>query len=121
MEYPLTEIPARRMTMRIQTIVAAAISLAFAGVAPLTAQTQWLVTKTFHIGGEGGWDYLTVDSPNHRFFVTRATHTQAIDEETGKVLADIPGRGRTAWRWYRSWDADSSRMAAAAARSWCST
>lgn len=53
------------------------------------------MTKTFHIGGEGGWDYVTVDPPNHRIFVTRSTHTQAIDEETGQVLADIPGQLRS--------------------------
>ena len=81
--------------MRIQTLVAVGISLALTGAASLTAQTQWQVTKTFHIGGEGGWDYVTVDPPNHRFFVTRSTHTQAIDEETGKVLADIPGQLRS--------------------------
>lgn len=56
------------------------------------AQTGWKVDKTFHIGGEGGWDYVTVDSPNHRLFVTRATHTMAIDTQTGKVLGDIPGQ-----------------------------
>lgn len=61
---------------------------------PLQAQT-WHVSATFHPGGEGGWDYVTVDSPNHRLFVTRATHTQAIDTRTGKVLADIPGQVRS--------------------------
>lgn len=81
--------------MRIQMLVAIGVSLAIAGLAPLTAQTQWQVMTTFHIGGEGGWDYVTVDPPNHRFFVTRSTHTQAIDEETGKVLADIPGQVRS--------------------------
>lgn len=81
--------------MRIPTLLAIGISLIFAGAAPLTAQQQWQVTKTFHIGGEGGWDYVTVDPPNHRIFVTRSTHTQAIDEETGKVLADIPGQLRS--------------------------
>ncbi len=61
----------------------------------MMAQTQWQVTKTFHVGGEGGWDYVTVDAAHHRFFVTRSTHTQAIDEETGKVLAEIPGQVRS--------------------------
>lgn len=61
---------------------------------PTQAQT-WHVTNTFHPGGEGGWDYVTMDSPNHRFFVTRATHTQAIDTTTGKLLADIPGQVRS--------------------------
>jgi hypothetical protein len=62
---------------------------------PLAAQSHWQVTNTFHPGGEGGWDYVTVDAPNHRLFVTRATHTQAIDTNTGKLLADIPGQIRS--------------------------
>ncbi|MGA8529825.1 MAG: hypothetical protein WB622_08925 [Acidobacteriaceae bacterium] len=81
--------------MRIRAAALAVISVALAGGAPLGAQTQWQVTKTFHVGGEGGWDYVTVDAAHHRFFVTRSTHTQAIDEETGRVLADIPGQVRS--------------------------
>ena len=53
---------------------------------------SWHVTTTFHPGGEGGWDYVTVDGANHRLFVTRASHTQAIDTSNGKLLADIPGQ-----------------------------
>ena len=71
------------------------ICVVLAAVAPATAQTQWKVSNTFHVGGDGGWDYVTIDSPNHRLFVTRSTHTMAIDEETGKVLGDIPGQVRS--------------------------
>ena len=28
----------------------------------VAAQGTWAVEKTFHIGGEGGWDYVTVDA-----------------------------------------------------------
>ena len=56
------------------------------------AQSGWQVLRTFHIGGEGGWDYVTVDAPNDRLFVTRTTHTLAIDTSTGKILGDIPGQ-----------------------------
>ena len=70
-----------------------ALSVAFVGL-PALAQ-NWHTTTTFHPGGEGGWDYVTVDAPNHRLFVTRATHTQAIDTRTGKLLADIPGQVRS--------------------------
>jgi hypothetical protein len=63
--------------------------------APCFAQSNWSVVQTFHIGGEGAWDYVTIDAPNHRLFVTRATHTQAIDTTTGKVLGDIPGQVRS--------------------------
>ena len=60
--------------------------------ATASAQSNLQVLRTFHIGGEGGWDYVTVDAPNHRLFVTRSTHTQAVDASTGKVLGDIPGQ-----------------------------
>lgn len=59
------------------------------------AQTQWKVASTFHISGDGGWDYVTVDSQTHRLYVTRSTHTQIIDGENGKVLGDVPGQKRS--------------------------
>jgi hypothetical protein len=43
-------------------IVAAALTLfLFAGLRPALAHTDWRVVKTFPIGDQGGWDYLTVD------------------------------------------------------------
>ena len=56
------------------------------------AQGEWAVEKTFHIGGEGGYDYITVDAPNHRLYVPRSTHTMVIEAESGKTIADIPGQ-----------------------------
>jgi hypothetical protein len=64
----------------------------FAGLRPASGQTDWEVVKTFHIGGQGGWDYLTVDPLTHRLYVPRSTHTMVIDGETGKTIADIPGQ-----------------------------
>jgi YVTN family beta-propeller protein len=58
-----------------------------------TAQAQtWSVVKTFQIGGQGGWDYLTPDPDTHRVYVPRTTHTMVIDSESGKVIADVPGQ-----------------------------
>jgi DNA-binding beta-propeller fold protein YncE len=59
---------------------------------PVLAQTKWSVTKTLPIGGQGSWDYLTVDAPTHRLFVPRSTHTMVIDAASGNVLGDIPGQ-----------------------------
>jgi DNA-binding beta-propeller fold protein YncE len=59
-----------------------------------TAQSDWSVVKTFPIGGEGGWDYLTVDPATHRLYVPRSTHTQVIDAESGQIIGDIPGQKR---------------------------
>jgi hypothetical protein len=59
---------------------------------PCVAQTNWGIVQTLHVGGQGSWDYVTVDAANHRLFVTRATHTQAIDTDSGKLLGDIVGQ-----------------------------
>ena len=75
---------------RIEKMLTAAVLLA--GVLPAMAQTSWGVAKTWKIGGDGAWDYVTVDSQTHRLFVPRSTHTQVIDANTGKVLGDIPGQ-----------------------------
>jgi len=56
------------------------------------AQSSWAVENTFHIGGEGGMDYITADSENHRLYVPRSTHTMVIDAASGKVVGDIPGQ-----------------------------
>lgn len=52
------------------------------------------VSQTFHVGGEGGWDYLTVDPGHKLLFVPRSTHTMVLDANTGKTVADIPGQKR---------------------------
>jgi DNA-binding beta-propeller fold protein YncE len=86
----------RRSSVRkTQNFLAQILMVLAASILPASAQTSWKVLNTFHVGGPGGWDYVTVDAPNHRLFVTRSTHTQAIDENTGKVLGDIPGQIRS--------------------------
>jgi DNA-binding beta-propeller fold protein YncE len=80
--------------VRLNRVALLALSAALTAGIPVQAQS-WHVANTFHPGGEGGWDYVTVDAPNHRLFVTRATHTQAIDTGTGKLVADIPGQVRS--------------------------
>ncbi|HWD92622.1 MAG TPA: YncE family protein [Verrucomicrobiae bacterium] len=52
------------------------------------------VSWTFQVGGDGGWDYLTVDSEHKLLYVPRSTHTMVLDAATGKTVADIPGQKR---------------------------
>ena len=52
------------------------------------------VSQTFQVGGEGGWDYLTVDPERKLLYVPRSTHTLVLDANTGKTVADIPGQKR---------------------------
>ena len=66
--------------------------LLLASCQPVIAQTFWEVVNTFQIGGQGGWDYLTVDPQTHLLYVPRTTHTLVIDPQSGKIIADIPGQ-----------------------------
>lgn len=47
------------------------------------------VIKTYKIGGEGGWDYLKMDSDSRRLFISRGTHVIVIDADSGKQVGDI--------------------------------
>src|SRR3954471_2251117 len=62
-----------------------ALALALAA-APLTAQTY--KTQKYNIGGDGAFDYLSVDADG-RVFVSRSNHVMVVDGATGKVLGDI--------------------------------
>ena len=54
------------------------------------ADSGFHIIKRLKVGGEGGWDYLTVDGAGRRLYISRSTHVMVIDLETGTVAGDIP-------------------------------
>jgi YVTN family beta-propeller protein len=54
------------------------------------AGADYKVAKTWNVGGDSGWDYLTVDSVGHRLFIARSTRVMVIDTESGKQVGEIP-------------------------------
>ena len=56
----------------------------------VAAGADYKVVKTWKLGGEGGWDYLTADSDGHRLFIARATLVMVIDTDSGKQIGEIP-------------------------------
>ena len=52
------------------------------------------VTHTYTLGGDGGWDYLSLDTVGHRLFVARQDRVMVLDPASGKVQAEIPGLNR---------------------------
>src|ERR1700678_2732479 len=68
-------------------------SLALVLLAPSTsfAQKPFSVQARWTIGGEGGWDYLTVDEPMHHLYVTHGTRLEVLDTSSGKVVGSITG------------------------------
>ena len=56
----------------------------------VAAGSDYTVIKTWKLGGDGGWDYLTADSDGHRLFIARATRVMVIDTDSGKQVGEIP-------------------------------
>jgi YVTN family beta-propeller protein len=54
------------------------------------ADSGYHVIKTYKLGGDGGWDYLNLDSSSRRLYISRATHVMVIDADSGKPVGDIP-------------------------------
>jgi alkaline phosphatase len=53
----------------------------------------------YPVPGEGGWDYITIDSDARRLYVSHETQVNVLDADTGKsigVIADTPGVHGTA-------------------------
>jgi DNA-binding beta-propeller fold protein YncE len=60
-----------------------------AGTVSYAADPGYHVIKRLQLGGEGGWDYLTVDSAARRLYISRSTHVMVVDIDTDKVVGDI--------------------------------
>ncbi|OLE54468.1 MAG: YVTN family beta-propeller domain-containing protein [Acidobacteria bacterium 13_1_20CM_3_53_8] len=62
--------------------------------AVINAQTNsssgYHVITKHTLGGEGGWDYLTVDAQAHRVYISRSTHVMVVNEDSGQTIGDIP-------------------------------
>jgi DNA-binding beta-propeller fold protein YncE len=70
-----------------------ALVLTLAAVTPLLAQSssQYRITHTYVLGGDGGWDYIVPDPPNHRLFIGRQNRVMVVDEDKGTLLGEVTG------------------------------
>jgi YVTN family beta-propeller protein len=66
----------------------AAILVSVAATA-FAASPGYHVVNTYKLGGDGGWDYLTIDASARRLYISRATHVMVVDVDSGKVVGDI--------------------------------
>ncbi len=58
-------------------------------VAACRADGPYHLIKEIPVGGEGGWDYLTVDSAAQRLYVSHGTKVVVIDLAKGQVAGEI--------------------------------
>lgn len=60
-----------------------------AGKAPTGGAIQ--IVKTIEAGGEGRWDYVSVDPVGRRLYLARATRVMVFDADTGALTGEVPG------------------------------
>jgi YVTN family beta-propeller protein len=68
-----------------------AVLVGLLAVSAFAAPPAYKVLTKIKVGGAGGWDYVQVDSANHRLYVSHATQTEVIDTATDKLVGTIPG------------------------------
>ena len=56
---------------------------------PAPAKAGYHIVKEIPIGGEGGWDYLTVDSTARRLYVSHATKVVVVDVDSDTKVGEI--------------------------------
>jgi DNA-binding beta-propeller fold protein YncE len=79
------------MTSRIIRLVAVgALAALAAGRSGAQGPAAYHVVQRVELGGEGGWDYLTVDTAAHRLYISRGTHVMVVDTDRHAVVGDIP-------------------------------
>ena len=48
------------------------------------------VVKNSKLGGDGGWDYVTIDPVSRHLFISRGSHVMVVDADSAKSVGDIP-------------------------------
>jgi YVTN family beta-propeller protein len=89
----------RHLTMvaPTRTLVAMSITFAFGTLATAPAGAQkssYHVVATHRLGGDGGWDYIALDTLHDRLFIARSDRLMVVDADKGTLLSEIPGFDR---------------------------
>jgi DNA-binding beta-propeller fold protein YncE len=51
---------------------------------------DYTVSKSWALGGSGGWDYLALDASGARLFISRGDHVDVVETVSGKLAGSIP-------------------------------
>src|SRR3954453_10998335 len=67
------------------------LTLAAATLMVAQSSSTYRVTHTYLLGGDGSWDYIVPDPPSHRLYIARQNRVMVVDQDSGKLLAEITG------------------------------
>ena len=66
------------------------IAITLLATSALAGESGYHADRSILVGGDGGWDYITVDTSSHRVFATHGTHVAVVDTRTDSIAGDIP-------------------------------
>src|SRR3989454_1892221 len=49
------------------------------------------ITKTYELGGDGGWDYIVTVPSQHRVYIGRTNRVMVVDTTNGKLIGEVMG------------------------------
>lgn len=58
-------------------------------MAPAGDDAPYRVVERWKPGGEGGWDYLSIDPEARRLYIARATRVQVMDLDRGTLVGEV--------------------------------
>jgi DNA-binding beta-propeller fold protein YncE len=70
---------------------AIAISLLSISVSAQNGHGGYRILHHYRLGGQGGWDYIALDTVGHRLFIARDNRVMVVNPDRGKVLNEITG------------------------------
>jgi DNA-binding beta-propeller fold protein YncE len=81
--------------VRLRLILVAATLFLGIGAARARSDSQpvsYRLVQKFSISGDGGYDYISIDSLARRLYVSHGAQLQVIDADTGKQIGAIPDK-----------------------------
>ncbi len=81
------------MSRKFLPLLAGALGLAFAARAPAQNSSypaaDYMVARSWPVGGNSPWDHLAVEPNGNRLFVARGDHVDVIDTASGRLVGSV--------------------------------
>src|SRR5947208_206034 len=78
------------MTRQCLALAAVFTWCASVGIAQ-QAGVGYHITKTYELGGDGGWDYIVPQPSQHRVYIGRTNRVMVVDTNDGKLIGEVTG------------------------------
>jgi YVTN family beta-propeller protein len=77
--------------MKNPLLLALALTMSAPAFAAHVPAPEYAIAAHAALGGEGGWDYLSLDATSHRLFIARDDRVMVMDTRSGRLVGQIGG------------------------------